>query len=306
MSQCKVCRAESGLFLCSRHIKYLEDGLGEIPWLTSELQVTITKRDRLHQVVGHSDQDTRSVINFGASRLHSDVEILLADWVSRLVHDNGLQFLPKYKVPHDFIGPLLLHWSRLPRGYTPTPTRMSRWLAHHVNTAAMREDAGDLYREIIGLTGDPDKPQGYPGRLVAAINRRTKLFAGPCPTPIGYGEQGEEIACAIPLYAVDGQEVVTCKRCRHEVDVQENRQQALKTRDLMTEAQLLETLDTLDEHVPRVTFYEWLKDKQVYVHGYLHEGGIVPKKIRNSDPRVFSLAQVRVLRWQAMQEKVAS
>ena len=196
MASCKVCQADSPLYLCSVHIKYLEEGLGEVPWLTEQLQVTITKQDKLHQVQGRSEQDTRSVINIGASRLASEVEITLARWVSKLVNQNGLQFLPQYQVAHDFVGPLLLHWDRLPVGYTPTPARLARWLFHHINTAATREDVGDLYNEIVDLTGDPDRPSQNQGRLVLAINRRDRAIVGPCPTPIGYDDEGATVSCS--------------------------------------------------------------------------------------------------------------
>lgn len=303
---CAVCRADTtGLHLCNVHIKYLEEGLGEVPWLISELQTTILKQDRLHKTLGKTEQDTRSVINFGASRLASDVQILLAGWVTKLITENKCKFLPAMSVPHDFVGPLLPAWRHLPKGYSPTSARLSRWLAHHVNVAAGREDAGDLYNAIIELTGDPDKAS-HQGRLVRAINRKDRVFAGPCPTEVGYDDEGAPVECAVPLWADGGQEEAFCPRCKTEVNVAENQARAKKSRDLLTEVELLKTLDILDEHVPRVTLYDWIKRRRVHVHGYLHQGSVVPDKIRNSDPRVFSLDQVRDLRRQESQEGIAS
>lgn len=314
MSQCQICSAESDLFLCKKHIQHLSKALTQIPWLLDQLEITITKQDRINTGSGRkskSEKQTRSVLNLGASNLKSEVDILLQRWVGKLVGQHGLKFLPSTRVPADFIGPLQLGWERLPIGWKITPGKYAIWLAHHVNTLAGREDVRDFYHEILGLVIDPDHPKIPPGRLVAEINKKTKTFAGACPTRVGYGQEGEPVECGRILYAHNDAAEAYCTHCQeagrpYTVDAHHNRMRSMQSRDLLTEKGLLEAMDVLEEHVPRVTLYKWLEEKRLHIRGYLHDGQIVPKKIRNSDPRVMSLSQARALFAQSRMAEVAS
>lgn len=294
MSSCRVCKADSPLYLCSIHLRYLEQALAEVPWLLEQLQITITKQDKLHQVQGKSEQDTRQMLNFGASKLASEVEITLARWVSKLVDQNGLQFLPKFRVAHDFIGPLLPHWDRMPIGYTPTPARLARWLAHHVNTAATREDVGDLYNEIITLTGNPDRFAQQQGKLVRAINRKDRVIVGPCQTPI-YDGDGTTL-CGKTLWADGGQTEVVCGRCGATVDVELARSEALKQQDLIPEARIYELMAALGTPVYSDLLQKWLKSGDLTPSGFLSGTRIVEKRISPKDARLLSLSRVQELR----------
>ena len=72
----------------------------------------------------------------------------------------------------------------------------------------------------------------------------------------------------------------------------------IRRRDLLPEAVLLETLDTLGEKVSRVKLYDWIRAKKLQPRGYVHHGRIVPHRIQRGDPRVFSLSHARALRSQ--------
>jgi hypothetical protein len=307
MSNCAVCKSESSLYLCEDHIGYLRDSLGEFPWLLDQLDVTITRQDRINTGAIGKSNDIPNPYNVGASRLASEVTILLARWVTNLVVDQGLRFMPPRTVGSQFVGPLLPFWRRLGAGYSGSPTQHARWLHHHVRVLAGREDVGDFFKAVIGLVGDPDRPS-IPGRLVAAINKRTRIFAGMCPRVFGYGDEGEELTCEATIYALDGATEATCSRagCGEVVNVAQNRMRAKMSRDLMPETQLLETLHNIGEDLPRVRFYDWKSQGRIHVLGYLHDGQIVPQKVRHKDAQVFSLNQVRHLIWQADIEAKAS
>lgn len=297
-TQCSRCRADvTDRYLCTVCTDMLADMLGEIPWLLEQLEVTRTCQDRLTVGAVGRDSARRWPLRVGAMRLAEDVHDMLVDWVERLVEDNGLKFFPQMSVGTNFIGPLRRGWQRLPAGYSGSPTQRARWLAHHINTIASREDCGQLYRDIAHLTGDPDKPNEQ-GRLVMAINRNSRVFAGPCPTLRGYDNEGLPIECGVILYALEGQDEIECPKCGQPIDVKANRLKAATDRDLLTEKQLFQVLDDIGEHVPRVTFYAWLKEQKVRPRGFLHDGEIVPQQVRKKDPRVFSVSAVRALRSQ--------
>lgn len=307
-NSCKVCKSEtSALHLCARHIKYLNEALDEIPWLHSQLQTTITRTDKLQMgVTGRKSSESPSPINWGGSRLGDEVMDLLIFWMTKLIEDNGLTFLPKHAVPHDFIGPLVFGFRRLPRrGYSGSIDQRVVWLKHHINAIAGREDAGDFYFDIIGLTSDPDKPQHPPGRLVAAINTRSRRWAGPCPEIKGYSHTGETIRCSEILYARDGAEVAECDECRKAepprsftVDVQANLIRAFKEQDLMPEKRLYEAMAAIGEPIYSDLVQRWIKSGQLVPVGYLSGSKIVEKPVSSKDPRLFSMARVRMLRWQ--------
>lgn len=298
MASCGVCKAESSLYICYRHIEYLKDSLSEIPWLINQLEVTVTRQDKLHQAPRTGGVHA-SPVNFGASRLLDEVHDLLIDWTSKLTDENKLRFFPAHSVGTNFIGPLLVGWQRLPRGYSGSPTQRARWIGYHISTLAGRKDAGDFYSSIIDLTGDPDHPS-TPGRLVREINRKDRLFVGPCPTVRGHGQDGSEIHCNVTLWADEGVIEVTCPRCDATVDVAKNRMRAATERDLLPERKVVEVCDAMDEPISRTSLGNWVDLGLLHIHGWLHNGEVTPHKVRSTDPRVLSLSQVRAVRAQRL------
>ena len=303
MTDCKNCHGRAQVFLCPDCIAALDDLLHQMPWLLSQLEVTRTRQDKL--TVGAVGRGSNpSPINVGAMELAREIEGVLTEWVDTMCVA-GLTFLPALSMPYGVEGPLLPGWKRLPRGYSGSPTQRISWLTHHLPEITRHELAGDFFSAIADLVGDPDHPDTKPGRLILAINRSERLFAGTCPTIIGYDREGKPMECGVSLYGDSDQQTVVCARCQYEIDISRNRSRCAVDRDLLTEPKLLSLLADLGEDVSRVRFYEWLKDGKVAVRGWVHQGHIVAHRIRRGDPRVFSLSQIRILRTQELQMKAA-
>lgn len=284
-TKCSICQAPSGLYLCNIHISYLDEGLEAIPWLYRQLRITATRQDKLHTVSGKSS-DTPSPVNWGASRTADDVSDTLERWVAKLVNESGLSYSDV----------------RDPRRFAP-------WLRDHINVLAGRPDAKDAYFDVIGLTGNPDRPK-EDGRLLLAINRRTKVFAGLCPRVKGYDDEGAPVECGASIHALDGETEAQCpmEHCGETVDVIKNKTRTLMSRDLMPETALLQTMEHIGEPVSHRRFHDWLKQGRIRVHGYQQRNGdISPVQQRGKDPRVFSIRQARQLREMELEQaEVAS
>jgi hypothetical protein len=302
---CQNCSAVSDLNLCPSCEGHLQEALGQLPGLLLELETTVTRQDKLYTVSGKTS-DTPSPINWGSSALANEVEDLLIDMVDTMVQA-GLKFFPARSVGTLFIGPLPLGWQRLPRGYSGSPEQRARWLAHHVHQIAKYPRAGEMYRKITDLTGDPNKPSKQ-GRLLRAIDRTVRIWAGPCPTMVARDREGQAIECARDLWAEDGMTEIVCPRCESEINIGRNRQRAIMSRDLLPEARLMEVMLDLEEPIYSDLLQKWLKSGQLKPAAYLSGARIVQQKTGGKDARLFSLSRVRQLRMahQAEKERVAS
>jgi predicted RNA-binding Zn-ribbon protein involved in translation (DUF1610 family) len=204
-----------------------------------------------------------------------------------------------------FIGPLLPHWQRLPKGYSGSPEQRARWLAHHVRDVARHPRAGEMYRTITDLTGDPNKPSKQ-GRLLRAVDKVTRVYCGACPSPVGRNADGVLVTCGRDLYAEDGMTQVECPKCNNEIDVKRNRQAAIMSRDLLPEARIFEVTKDLDEAVYSNDIQRWLKQGRLKESGFLSGTRIIEKRVSARDARLFSLSRVRNLREADHQSRVAS
>lgn len=131
--------------------------------------------------------------------------------------------------------------------------------------------------------------------ILRTVNRPDRHFAGPCPTVKGHTRNGAQILCGEYLYAGSEDMFAKCPKCDASVDVKANRLRALHDGDLMTERVLLKRLAELDEAIPRVTFYQWIRKRKIQIKGYMHWGTFVEHYIQRGDPRVFSCREVREL-----------
>lgn len=280
MHICQACkRPENNAYLCNDCTTTLANMLDEIPWLLKELDARIQKLDRVpNGTIGRTRRpDELSVIDFDAAEDARNVRKLLRHWVETITQRHG---------------------GRIPPGLDTVATRdLAIWL--RVNLPAIRRlDLADnhgnhqLYNDIEKLVGSSQKG----GKLVAAINRTERHFAGPCPTVIGHNNRGEAVTCGENLYADIDDRSVTCPKCQSPIDVQRNQRQVAADRDLMTIDQLVEVLDTMDEHVPRATIERWVRARRLRNHGYLHNGAPVRFHIRRTDPALYSLKRARYLR----------
>ena len=274
MTDCRNCRRDTELFLCTLCAKELHALLADLPWLCEQLEITITRQDRLNLgIVGKSSNASPSPVNVGAMELGRSLRNELSTMVRWLREDTGT-------ATPQLIGNA---------GY-------ARWLYAHAHSIACNADAGVIFREIRAGTE----------AILRAINPSSRMWCGPCITVVAHNQHGEEIECGVELYAQrDSGEDIQCPRCKMWVNPREQLLTTIKRGDLLPEAKLLETLEVLGEKVSRVRLYDWIKAGSLRPRGYVHHGRIVPNKIRHSDPRVFSLSQARQLKWRDDQNLVS-
>lgn len=273
MTDCRNCRRETELFLCTLCGKELHALLADLPWLCAQLEVTITRQDRLNLgIVGKSSNASPSPINVGAMELAR----ALGNQLSTIIRD-----LTETRGRDD------------PR--LAGNAEMARWIFGHSQAISCSPEAGQVMREIRAATE----------AILRAINRNLRMYCGPCTTVTAHNRRGEVVECGHDLYADrDSDDRIQCPRCKTWVDPREQLLTTISRRDLLPEPHLLETMATLGEPVSRVRLYEWIKSGRLRPRGWVHHGRVVPRQVRRGDPRVFSLSQARQLRWRDSERAV--
>jgi hypothetical protein len=155
------------------------------------------------------------------------------------------------------------------------------WLRSRLNALANLPNAHHYFKIIENWAGF----KGSPGPIHDVINRPDKRFAGDCPDcgELCWARHHDD------AYAV-------CEGCGVPIDVDRNRTRAIIEYDLLPERALLQVLDNLCEHVPRVRLYGWITSGKLPPLGYLGVNGIVSRRAGRHDPRVYSLDRARSLR----------
>lgn len=269
MTDCRNCRRDTDLYLCTLCAKELHALLADLPWLLEQLQITVVRQDKLATGAVGRSSDNPSPINVGAMELARNLHGQLGTTCRELA-DAGSWALP----PDD------------------TPA-MARWLYGKARWIGHTAGAGDTMREIRAATE----------AILSTINRVNRMWCGPCTTVTSHGPDGKPIECGHDLYGDrDTLEDIVCPRCKMTVSPRKHLLETLKRGDLLPEAKLLEILDSLDEHVSRVRLYDWIRTGALRPRGYWHQNRIVADRIRRGDPRVFSLSQARQLRRRDNQE----
>jgi hypothetical protein len=306
LTECQNCQAASpAASLCDDCRDALKDALDQIPWQMLEVETTICRLDRLNLGVVGKSSENPSPINLGAAAVSSEMESLLIELVDKVSETYKVRFFPPNSVGHRFIGPLLPGWRRLPRGFSGSPVQRANWLSHHVNLVAKLPTAGQFYRRIVDLVGDPDKPS-KPGRLIRAIDRSVRCWAGTCPTAVGRDREGLVVMCGRDLWAEDSEAEITCAACQQEVNVKRNRERMVMDRDLLPEKRLMEVMETLGERIYSDKIQKWLKSGRLKPSGYLAGNRIVEHRVDARSARLFSLSRCRQLNWQDTYSAVAS
>ena len=284
MTRCQHCHAETQLYLCDNCQINLTNMLTQLPWLIDELDARIQKLDRIGVgTIGRNRRpDEMNIIDFDAAETARNVRKKLTHWCQIVaVRHTGRQ-IPSITTVHT--------------------KQLAQWLEANVSAIAKLDLAHKgrhtLYDDITHLVGQPTDPRG--GQLHQAINRHEHRFAGPCPTITSHDHNGEPIECGEPLYADIDETETTCPACGQQINADENRRQTEIRRDLMTEPKIREVMDHLGEHLPRVTFYRWIRELRIRPKGWLNKDhGLLPRedpRRRRGDPAVYSLARARRLR----------
>lgn len=268
-----ACKRTSQLYLCNDCITVLGNMLDRVPELLDDLDARIQKLDRVpHGTIGRTrGASDLNVMDFDAVETARATRKLLRDWVQKIAEQ---------------------HTGRRPPGLDTIATGdLARWLQVNVEAIARLHCAGDLFRDINQLVGSGDKG----GKLVRAIDRRERHFAGPCPTITGHDDTGHAIECGEILHAQVGDRTVDCPECGQEIDVARNQRRALASRDLMTEPSLIEALDNAGEPVKPELITRWIAIKRLRPRGYLHRGEFVKTRVQEADNALYSFDTARRL-----------
>lgn len=280
MTKCQHCHRPCQLYLCDNCTTQLANMLHELPWLIDELNARIQKLDRIQiGTIGRQRRpDEMNIIDFDAAEEARKIRKKLRRWVETIAQR---------------------HNGRTPPALDTVPTQaFARWLEHNTNAIARidlaKKNRHPLYDDIARLVGTNTDQRG--GQLVDAINRQDRRYLGPCTATIGKQRDGTPRKCGADLYAPTEAPTATCPKCGTTTDTETQLDDTIKERDLATEALLLERLAIMGEPVSHRQLYTWIKTGKLTPRGWIHDGRIVPHKVRHKDPRVFSLSQARQLR----------
>lgn len=295
MTKCQHCHRPCQVYLCESCVTQLANMIDNLPWLIDALNDRIQRIDRIQiGTIGRNRRpDELNIIDFDAAETARKTEKTIRRLV-RTINGYTQPIQLPCTVTHDFIGPLRPAWRRLPYGYQPTTIELIDWLMRRVDVIARHTKAGHVYRELARMVGTDTDQRG--GQLVDAINRQDRRYLGPCTAVIGKQRDGTPRQCGADLYAPTEAPTTTCPTCGTTTDTEQQLNDTIKERDLVTEALLLERLAIMGEPVSHRQLYTWIKTGKLTPRGWIHDGRIVPHKIRHKDPRVFSLSQARQLR----------
>lgn len=248
--------------LCPKCLWDVERDLGDMPSLLEQLDITLSRQDRLGGAGGTTDPDDpacprcagvgrtehgrcttchgegnlpatlhiqRLAFNSNASDVRIDLDATLAGWTHELHQPDE-------------------------HPVTPTTTGYSRWLLNHRDRIATSEHGPQL-RDEISYAVD---------QVRRAVDRPpSRVYAGPCLTP---GPDGQ---CREDLYAKLGADTVTCRTCDTTHDLNDRRAWLLAEAEdqLETATHIAQALSTLGQHVNATRIRKWAERGRIAPHG---------------------------------------
>jgi hypothetical protein len=213
VSECRCGKTtKDAAYVCEDCGDKLARALGEVPWVTDELEVTVTRQKGVdYRSVGGSSggkkpSERPSPVVWSASDARSDLKALLVAWV-RFCHDERV----RNQQPPPIAGPTCQTCDhrtcdRISRGDLPADNvpAMSRWLMWRVDGLLLHEIGPDAVEEITDAIAKCK-------RLIDV--RPDKWYAGPC------NAETNDIECGVDLYAKAASGDVTCSTCAATYDV---------------------------------------------------------------------------------------
>lgn len=285
------CSKSCADFICFDCERKLVATLARIPWLVEQLEVTVTRQDKLSagKLAGKSTE-TPSVFHVGASAFVRELRGALARTVQEICEARGMRYMPLWAT-HEatFIGPLRGGERRISHGYVASTPDLSKWLKYYSGAIRMSECAGETFAEITGVVEHG----------LALINRpEPAIYRGPCPSVMRHDDRGRSVYCGHSLYADRGSDFAQCPRCsvKHDIARLEAKLLSDMSGYLFTSTQLFQVLRELGEPIPKSTFYNWRKLGKIQPRGWMHDGRRTDHFIHRNDAPLFSLEDARRLR----------
>lgn len=224
--------------VCDTCADNLTQALSELPWLTTELNVTLTgtKGVDYRRSGGTPSSEPRLPIHVAASELLTDIRATLTSWVKFCADEHIRHQSPKLGLPADSI------------------QAMSGWLLWRVDGLAFHDIGPDAVEEITVLVVKGKRLVDRPA---------DKWYAGPC-------DQNE---CGADLYARSTVGNVKCAECGATYDIGERRTWLLEAAEdrLATAADLARAVSWLGA-APLTSdrVRKWAERGRILAHG--HDG----------------------------------
>jgi hypothetical protein len=273
---CRICRAPARdqAYYCDPCRDKLDRALGDITWVSEEIDISITRQKGSNINGGSRSAETPLPWHDKASEAGRHLHDILVSWV-KFCTDETVRGAPNW----------------IPRDNLPS---LSRWLLHCTHGLSLHEIGPDAYEEITKAVSDCER--------IIFWKRRNRIYLGPCRRPVVDEEGGTVVeACPGEVYAEEGQPVGNCDSCGQGVTVVV-RQAELNDeldRRLCTAAELARICVFLGLDVPRNAVR-----KKVH---YWHRHKLIdsPATAPNGDP-MFRYGEVRMRLYTEFSEKVKS
>lgn len=223
-------------YLCQRDADWLARDLGDVPALEVELEVTVTRQDRIGDRSGGGAR--RAVEPLPYSPVAAEAGWVLANtlttWARHVAEERGAP------APHG----------------QPAASVAARWLLGHVEWLRHRPEAAEALDEIRAAIA---------GVRIVIDARAPRWYAGPC------GAEDEETGqvCPVDLYALPGASAVRCPSCGAEYDADARQEWLLAAADdALAHAELIgRAAAALGVHITPADVRYYAASGQVVAHG---------------------------------------
>lgn len=240
---CSACErpVSDQAYLCARCAHLLAVDLGEVPGLEPDLEITLTRQDRVGDSSGGSSKRAEEPLPFSVAASEAGYVLTntLSTWARDVARERG--------VPG-------------PQG-APASTVAAIWLLGHIEWLRHRPEVAEAYDEITSAVAMV--------RLV--IDRHgSRLYAGPCNTRDDAGT-----LCEADLHTRPGSKLIRCRECGAEHDAQHRRDWLLASAEqqLLTATELSRALpELLGRELKVNTIRTWAGSGRIVPHGVTVEG----------------------------------
>lgn len=271
MTECRCGRpTRDTLTVCTQCTNALSRALGDIPWISAEIDTTITRQKAAPTTGGPASAETGLPWHERAAQARQHLHNLLVLWV-RLCDEEGVGS-----------GPSALPADRLPA--------LSRWLLWRVDGLARHDAGSDAVDEITDAVADCER--------IIFWKRRNRVYLGPCAYGTSAADQlAAAFQCAGDVYADEGEPVGQCEVCERGVTVvirQSELDRDLHSR-LLSAADIADWsvrmgLDAKREEVRKRVLY-WHRHKRIEAKGHDQAGATKVPLFRYGDVRLLLAAE---------------
>ena len=187
-------------FLCSSCVATLRRDLSAVPYLLADLDITISKQDRLSDSEKRASSERPLPLRLEPMEAKRDLAETLANWVQHVVTQHNA--VPPHDIPA--VAPYVNKRGALVEQRTNRQVlALAAWMVGHLGDVLIDPEAGNLADEIGYAVITAQRAVDKPLQLV---------YAGPCDE------------CTTDLYAHPRKAEVACRGCDAVYDITSRRQ----------------------------------------------------------------------------------